>query len=157
MKKILILMVALSALASANPTYLVVPDQRPEMTGKIASELIDAFQGAADTALAEATPVEKPAPVAAKQPTGGRNLTVHASAYCLRGRTASGTYTQPGTIAVDPRVIPLGTKVFVPGYGWARARDTGGYILGNRIDLWFPSSSECYNWGVRQVTITVYD
>lgn len=157
MKKFLILMIALTGLASANPTYLVVPDQRPEMTGKIANELIDAFQGAADTALAEATPVEKPAPAVAQKPAGGRTLTVHASAYCLRGRTASGSYTQPGTIAVDPRVIPMGTKLYIPGYGWGRAADTGGIILGNRIDLWFPSSAQCYSWGVREVTITVYD
>ena len=91
----------------------------------------------------------------APEPGQGRKITVRAMAYCLRGYTARGTYVQHGTIAVDPRVIPLGSQVFIPGYGWARALDTGGAIQGNTIDLWFPSASQCYQWGSRTVTITV--
>ena len=51
------------------------------------------------------------------------------------------------TIAVDPRVIPLGTKLYVDGYGYAIAEDIGGAIKGNHIDLFFSSSSEMWNWG----------
>lgn len=91
----------------------------------------------------------------APEPGVGRKLTVRAMAYCLRGYTARGTYVAHGTIAVDPRVIPLGSQVYVPGYGWARALDTGGAIQGNTIDLWFPSASQCYQWGCRTVTVTV--
>ncbi len=87
----------------------------------------------------------------------GRKLRVGSTAYCLRGYTASGTYVGPGTIAVDPRVIPLGTRVYVPGYGYAVARDTGGAIIGNKIDVWLPSLGQCYQWGYRHVTITILD
>ena len=84
-----------------------------------------------------------------------RSLTVTAYAYCLNGRTASGKYTGMGCIAVDPSVIPLGSKIYVPGYGWGEAMDTGGGIYGNKIDIWLPTSAACYQWGVRKVTIKV--
>jgi 3D (Asp-Asp-Asp) domain-containing protein/peptidoglycan hydrolase CwlO-like protein len=59
------------------------------------------------------------------------------------------------TIAVDPAVIPLGTKVYIPGYGYAIASDTGGAIKGYKIDIFLNSESECYNWGRRTVTLHV--
>ncbi|MBM3463580.1 MAG: hypothetical protein FJX76_15885 [Armatimonadetes bacterium] len=82
-------------------------------------------------------------------------MRVMTTAYALRGYTASGAYTRPGTIAVDTRVIPFGTRMYVPGYGWGVAQDTGGAIQGKIIDLWMPSSSRCFQWGVRSVTILV--
>lgn len=97
-----------------------------------------------------------PAPAPEVRPTGGRELMVSAYAYCLRGVTASGRYTRHGIIAVDPRVIPLGSKLYVPGYGWGIAADTGGAIIGHKIDLWMPTSSQCYQWGVRRVRIKVF-
>lgn len=93
-------------------------------------------------------------PVAAPQ---GRHLRVASTAYCLQGRTASGTYVGYGTVAVDPRVIPLGTRMYIQGYGYATARDTGGAIVGNKIDVWFPSLSQCYQWGYRYVDVTILD
>lgn len=94
-------------------------------------------------------------------PTGGRQITVQATAYdgvSLGGLTASG-YQIQGTgdkvIAVDPNVIPMGSTVYVPGYGTAIARDTGGAIQGNIIDLNM-STSEAIQWGRQTVTITVY-
>jgi uncharacterized protein YabE (DUF348 family) len=59
------------------------------------------------------------------------------------------------TIAVDPSVIPLGTKVYVEGYGYAIAQDTGGAIKGNIIDLYFNSMSEVNAWGVRYVNVYI--
>ena len=59
------------------------------------------------------------------------------------------------TIAVDPRIIPLGTKVWVDGYGYAIAEDVGGAIKGNKIDLYFDSSSEMWDWGARNVDIYI--
>jgi 3D (Asp-Asp-Asp) domain-containing protein len=53
---------------------------------------------------------------------------VWVTSYCLRGHTASGTYVHWGSIAVDPRLIPMGSKIFVPGYGYGRAEDTGSAI-----------------------------
>lgn len=59
------------------------------------------------------------------------------------------------SVAVDPRVIPLGTKLYIEGYGYGVAEDTGGAIKGNKIDLFFNSSSEVDNWGVRWVNVYV--
>lgn len=94
-----------------------------------------------------------------------KSLKVKATAYHNNGGngngyTASGSSTRRdpngySTIAVDPRVIPLGTRLYVEGYGYAIAADTGGAIKGNTIDVFFNSSSEVYNWGVRYVNIYI--
>jgi 3D (Asp-Asp-Asp) domain-containing protein len=86
----------------------------------------------------------------------GRTLVVDAVAYHLPGRTASGLPVGVGVIAVDPSVIPLGTRMFVPGYGPAVAADVGSAIRGALIDLWMPSTAAARAWGRRTVTITVY-
>ncbi len=88
-------------------------------------------------------------------PAGGTSITVVATAYCMAGSTATGMPVGRGIIAVDPNVIPLGTRVHVSGYGDAIAADTGGAIVGNRIDVWLPCS-EAYAWGARTVTVTIY-
>ena len=59
-------------------------------------------------------------------------------------------------VAVDPRLIPLGTKLHVPGYGHSIAADVGVAIKGRIIDLWMPSTKAARSWGRRTVTITVY-
>ena len=61
------------------------------------------------------------------------------------------------TIAVDPTVIPLGSKVYVDGYGYAIAEDIGGAIKGNHIDLYFDSSDEMWGWGARNVSIYIME
>lgn len=93
-------------------------------------------------------------------PTEGRRLTVTSTAYApgvggVGTRTATGARAGFGIIAVDPRVIPLGTRVYVPGYGYAVAADTGGAIRGNRIDVCFDTAAQCRAWGRRTVTITI--
>ncbi len=88
-------------------------------------------------------------------PGGGATITVQATAYCLAGSTATGMPVGRGIIAVDPSVIPLGARVHVSGYGDAVAADTGGAIVGNRIDVWLPCG-EAYAWGNRTVTVTIY-
>lgn len=59
------------------------------------------------------------------------------------------------TIAVDPSIIPLGSKVYIPGYGEAIAADTGGAIKGNRVDLFLNSENECINWGRQNATLYI--
>jgi 3D (Asp-Asp-Asp) domain-containing protein len=86
---------------------------------------------------------------------GSRLLTVVATGYTLPGNTASGIPVGPGVVAVDPAVIPLGTRLTIPGYGQGIAADTGGAIRGARIDLWFSSHAEALAWGRRTVTIAV--
>lgn len=94
----------------------------------------------------------------------GKKMTVKATAYTAycngcSGTTATGINLRANpdvkVIAVDPRVIPLGTKVHVEGYGYAVAGDTGGAIKGNKVDLFVKSKSQATNWGVRNVTLTI--
>lgn len=98
----------------------------------------------------------------------GKTMTMNASAYDLSyastgknpgdrgyGITASGMKARYGVVAVDPKVIPLGTKLYIEGYGNAVAGDTGGAIKGNRIDLFYNSHSEAMNFGRRQVKVTI--
>jgi len=83
-------------------------------------------------------------------------VTVTATGYSLRGRTATGAPVGWGVVAVDPSVIPLGTRMTIPGYGEGIAADTGGAIQGNTIDLWFPTLAQANAWGRRTVTITLH-
>jgi peptidoglycan DL-endopeptidase CwlO len=100
---------------------------------------------------------DAPAISSAPTPTGdGQTLTVVATGYSLRGRTATGLQTAWGVVAVDPSVIPLGTRLTIPGYGEGVAADTGGAVQGNTIDLWFPTTAEALAWGRRTVTITLH-
>jgi 3D (Asp-Asp-Asp) domain-containing protein len=103
---------------------------------------------------AEVAPVEIVAPTLT--PSGERTLTVHTTGYALRGHTATGIPTGPGVVAVDPSVIPLGTRMTIPGYGVGIAADTGGAVQGAVIDLWFPSTAAALAWGRRTVTITLH-
>jgi 3D (Asp-Asp-Asp) domain-containing protein len=111
------------------------------------------------TAAPTTSPTPSPAPtppVPTSAPDGTRTLVVDAVAYHLPGKTASGLPVGVGVIAVDPLVIPLGTRVFVPGYGPAVAADVGSAIKGNIIDLWMPTTAQARAWGRRTVTITIY-
>jgi 3D (Asp-Asp-Asp) domain-containing protein len=81
-----------------------------------------------------------------------------ATAYSLRGKTASGQYVTRGLIAADPRVLPIGTRVRVEAGPWTGeylVADTGGAIRGRKIDIWTPSSREAMQFGRRAVKLTV--
>ena len=89
-----------------------------------------------------------------------RSIAMIATAYWpdpswSTGITATGTKAQFGVAAVDPSVIPLGTHLYIPGYGPAVAADTGGAIVGDRIDLCFNDAYQAINWGVRPVTVYI--
>ena len=94
-----------------------------------------------------------------------KEITVSASAYTAgcngcSGITSTGINLKKNpdlkVIAVDPRVIPLGSKVYVEGYGYAIAGDTGGAIKGNKIDVFIPTKSGALNWGRKTVKIKVF-
>ncbi len=93
---------------------------------------------------------------AAPQASGSRTITVTATGYALSGRTATGIAVGWGVVAVDPSVIPLGSKLSIPGYGEAVAADVGGGVRGTAIDLWFPSTAEAHGWGRRTVAVTLH-
>ena len=87
-------------------------------------------------------------------------IPMEASAYLPTdgngaGITATGAVAQRGIVAVDPDVIPLGTRVYIPGYGTAVAADTGGAIRGNKIDLCMESYGEAINFGRRSVEVYI--
>ena len=91
-----------------------------------------------------------------------RLLTMRATAYCpngccgsSHGRTATGRRAEYGIVAVDPRVIPLGTALYVDRYGFAIAADTGRKIKGARIDLCFPTHREALRFGTRSVKVLI--
>ena len=97
-------------------------------------------------------------------PTGGKEYYVEATAYTpyctgCSGISAAGINLRANPnlklIAVDPRKIPLGTKVWVEGYGYAIAGDTGGAIKGNRIDVLMQTKQQAYSWGRKRVKIKV--
>jgi 3D (Asp-Asp-Asp) domain-containing protein len=69
------------------------------------------------------------------------------------GRTALGYQAGYGIVAVDPRVIPLGSRLYIPGYGEAIAGDTGGSIKGSRIDLGFNRYRDARQFGRREITV----
>jgi len=73
------------------------------------------------------------------------------------GHTSVGLWPKRGIVAVDPRVIPYYTKLFIPGYGMAIAGDTGSAIVGTRIDLFMDSLHECFQWGRRDVEIYILE
>lgn len=73
------------------------------------------------------------------------------------GTTSLGLLPKRGIVAVDPRMIPYYTKMYIPGYGMAIAGDTGGAIVGHRIDLFMDSLYECYQWGRRDVEIYILE
>ena len=136
--------------AAALETQAQRAEQRSEdLTQTSSSSSAAATQPAAAAPTAPSTTAPAPA-------TGTHTLVVDAVAYHLPGHTASGLPVGVGVIAVDSTVIPLGTRVFVPGYGPAVAADVGTAIKGNIIDLWMPTTAQALAWGRRTVTITVY-
>lgn len=93
--------------------------------------------------------------------TRSKVITMESTAYLPTdgsgtGRTASGIKAKYGIVAVDPKVIPIGTLVFVEGYGLALAADTGGAIKGNKIDVCLESRSKCSQWGRRKVKVHIF-
>ncbi|QKG84831.1 DUF348 domain-containing protein [Kroppenstedtia pulmonis] len=87
-----------------------------------------------------------------------KSISGQATGYTHTGNpTATGVMPRRGTIAVDPSVIPLGTRLYIPGYGQGVAQDTGGAVRGNIIDLFFESRSEAIQWGRRNVTIYILE
>lgn len=98
----------------------------------------------------------------AEAKTINKEMICSATAYTSNAGslTASGSVAKRipngiSTVAVDPDVIPLGSVLYIEGYGYAVAADTGSAIKGNDVDLYFSSDDDCDDWGVRSVKVTV--
>ena len=108
-----------------------------------------------ETPVVEEPVQEKPAQ---ENNSGSYTTQMQATAYTATGnRTATGTVPKKGTIAVDPDVIPLGTELYVEGYGNGIAEDTGSAVKGNIIDLYMDSEQQARDWGRRNVNVTIYN
>ena len=95
--------------------------------------------------------------------TRAKVLTMESTAYLPSAglknptyKTRTGTKAEYGAIAVDPRVIPLGTLMYVEGYGFGIAEDTGGAIKGNKIDVCIEDRRQAYTWGRRTVKVHIF-
>jgi 3D (Asp-Asp-Asp) domain-containing protein len=129
-------------------------------TPSIADTLISQFQSQETAKQVQQTVQGKVGPIVdTPEVVPARPATNYvATAYSLRGKTASGRMVSRGLIAADPRVLPLGSRVRLdhPGYsGEYLVADTGGLIKGRRIDIWIPTSREAMRFGRRTVKLTV--
>jgi len=123
------------------------------LAGVGAAAVVSAGAPAVAALPADATPLVDEG---AKPASGAYRIKVDAVAYHLPGNTASGLPVGKGVVAVDPKFIPLGTRLFVPGYGRGIAADVGVAIKGRIIDLWMPNNAAARKWGRKTVVITVY-
>jgi len=129
------------------------PAVKPEPVLEVAGQIPEAEPTPTETQTVAATalkPVEEVVVIPAES--------YSATAYSLRGRTASGQYVTRGLIAADPRVLPLGTRVKIDAGPWSGeylVADTGGAIKGRKIDIWTPSAREALSFGRRTVKLTV--
>jgi len=138
-------------------TLEIDTDAKAEPSTKTASSK-EASTSTEDTTSTEATDASD---------YSGTTLTMESTAYSsdpadtLGGGTVTATgqnlLENPMAVAVDPSVIPLGTRLYVEGYGEAIASDTGGAIKGNIIDVHFPTNAQAEQWGRRTVKVTILD
>lgn len=152
---------ASASLAAARTEHLRTISAMRAQTRSNALRIAGLEERARVLASVQSVPAPVVVPGAPRIPAGPasrgvQTLTVVATGYALPGRTASGRPVGWGAVAVDPSVIPMGSRLSIPGYGLGVASDTGGAIQGARIDLWFPSDREARAWGSRVVAITVY-
>jgi cystine transport system substrate-binding protein len=145
---------ALAAAREQRVAYLASLARQRKLTAKQIASLDTRARRvvSAATRVQEHAAATPPAPLA----TGPRTITVTATGYSLPGHTATGLPVGPGIVAVDPSVIPLGTRLTIPGYGEGVAADTGSAVSGYAIDLWFPTLADALAWGRRTVTVTLH-
>lgn len=162
-------------------TNIVLTEQPKQADAQPQTETAPAAEATTESAPAAAEPAPAPAksaPAAAEQAPApaesapateaaapsAKEITVEATAYTATcegcsGITATGInlLENPNqkVISVDPSVIPLGSKVYVEGYGEAIAGDTGGAIKGNKIDVFIPSKQDAINFGRKQLKVTI--
>jgi 3D (Asp-Asp-Asp) domain-containing protein len=130
------------------PEVEPTPERTPGKLGTVVGRLVW---------LPTRTPTPTPLPTATPVPPS-RTILAKVTAYCLRGRTYSGTFVRDGVVAVDPRVIPLGSVLRIDGFGSRLfvAEDTGGGVRGNHIDVWFSSCDAAIRWGVQERQVKIW-
>jgi 3D (Asp-Asp-Asp) domain-containing protein len=146
-----------TSLASARSQRLGFIDQL-RTQARLKQQQIDALQQVAQQIEQKSNMIQvaEAPPAPALAPAGHRTIVVSSTGYSLPGHTSTGIPVGFGVVAVDPSVIPLGTRITIPGYGEGVAADTGGGVRGADIDLWFPTLASARAWGRRTVTITLH-
>ncbi|MBK5444309.1 DUF348 domain-containing protein [Peribacillus sp. TH16] len=145
--------------------YEVIKENGKEVKRKLLSEkVVNKKQDKVITVGTKTTVAQASRGASNVNSTSGKEIYVSSTAYTASCKGCSGV-TSTGVdlksnpdakiIAVDPSVIPMGSKVYVEGYGYAVAADKGGAIKGNRIDVFFSSKNDAYRWGVKKVKIRV--
>ncbi len=156
---------------SYSRTYTQQQDPKPvQSTQPASSEANSALAEAAKDATAPTGDATEAKPNAAPMPSTVKPMAAEvfrvpaqaytATAYSLRGRTASGRVVSRGLIAADPRVLPLGTRVRLEAGNWSGeylVADTGGAVRGRKIDIWTPTTREAMQFGKRIVRLTVLE
>ncbi|CAH0311932.1 ubiquitin-like domain-containing protein [Peribacillus sp. NPDC101481] len=147
--------------------YEVVKENGKEVKRELLSErVVNKKQDKVVTVGTRTTVAQASRGVTNVSSSSGKEIYVSSTAYTASCKGCSGVTStgvdlksNPGAkiIAVDPSVIPLGSKVYVDGYGYAVAADKGGAIKGNRIDVFFSSKNDAYRWGVKRVKVRVLD
>lgn len=141
-------------------TYIQSQDQKPVVKQQPVLEVAGQIPESSE----ESAAATESAPIAPEvKPAGPADFVVapetySATAYSLRGRTASGRYVTRGLIAADPRILPLGTRVLLEAGPWTGeyvVADTGGAIKGRIVDIWTPSAREAMQFGRRKIKLTV--
>lgn len=156
------------AVQSAKTKIAAKEKAEKEAAEKAAAEKAAKEQAAREAqAAAEKEAAEQAAAQAATTQPVGQTFIMESTAYssdpadALGGGTVTATgqnlLTNPMAVAVDPNVIPLGTRLYVEGYGEAIASDTGGAIKGNIVDVHFSTYEQCIQWGRRQVKVTILE
>lgn len=150
---------ALARTRASRIAYLASLARRGRLTKRRLAALetrARAVVAKAEEVQASSQPPDTPAGSSTSIAAGARTITVTATGYSLPGHTSTGLPVGPGVVAVDPSVIPLGTRLTIPGYGEGVAADTGSAVRGMTIDLWFPTLARALAWGKRTVTITLH-
>ncbi|MFS0766781.1 MULTISPECIES: ubiquitin-like domain-containing protein [Peribacillus] len=147
--------------------YEVVKENGKEVKRELLSEkVVNKKQDKVVTVGTRTTVAQASRGVTNVSSSSGKEIYVSSTAYTASCKGCSGVTStgvdlksNPGAkiIAVDPSVIPLGSKVYVEGYGYAVAADKGGAIKGNKIDVFFSSKNDAYRWGVKRVKVRVLD
>ena len=135
-----------------------LPVARDAVTAKGSATVVESVAQTGPISEALIIDVEKVARIGSAPYIDASLLDFHATAYCLKGRTASGIHTRPGVIAADPSVLPLGTVVHLRAgryTGTYTVMDTGGRIKGRRVDVYVPTYREAMEFGRRPVKIKV--
>jgi peptidoglycan DL-endopeptidase CwlO len=145
---------AIATTRSRQAGYLASLRSKERLNGARISSLERAARAAqAKSVTLVAAPAAAPAAAAV---AGAHTMTVVATGYSGTGATATGLAAGWGVVAVDPSVIPLGTRMSIPGYGSGVAADVGSAVAGAAIDLWFPTDAQARAWGRRTVTIGLH-